>query len=363
METEPFLAQFELRYTYKRSLGPVLSAFFTALRDARILGARTAGGRVLVPPCEYDPDTGADIVGLVHVGPEGTVTSWAGVTAGADGPPAVGTPQGGGGVQPPSGSFAWALVRLDGADTAMLHRVATGGAELRTGSRVRPRWAAERTGEMADISFFEVVDGPVRDRVLGERNSGAHPAPQGSARGGIASVAPPDTHPAAPRTTDLPGVPVTLLRTPTCLAYQVTAGEVTTRFLTAIMERKLVGQRCPACRKVYIPPRGSCPTCAVPTAQAVAVGPCGTVTTFSIVRLPFEGQLLDPPYACAHVVMDGADVPLLHIIGECAVEHVRIGMRVEAVWAAELAPTLASVRYFRPVDQPDVPDDAMRVYL
>jgi uncharacterized OB-fold protein len=39
------------------------------------------------------------------------------------------------------------------------------------------------------------------------------------------------------------------------------------------------------------------------------------------------------------------------LIQECAVGDVRSGMRVEAVWApaAERSPSLASVRYFRPV--------------
>jgi hypothetical protein len=157
--------------------------------------------------------------------------------------------------------------------------------------------------------------------------------------------------------------PITVMKVPTRLAYTVTAGEVTTRFLSAILQQRLVGQRCPACEKVYIPPRGSCPTCAVPTTDPVEVGPRGTVTTFSVVRIPFEGQLLAPPYACAHVVLDGADVPLLHIIGECDVDLVRIGMRVEPVWASPIEPTLASVRYFRPVDEPDVSDDAIRGYL
>lgn len=136
----PFTADFVLRYTYKRSLGPVLSAFFTGLRDGKLVGARTAEGRVLVPPSEYDPETGADIIDTVQVGPEGVVTSWT----------AVDEPGG-------RGSFAWALVRLDGADTAILHAVALDGAGLKTGDRVRPRWAAERVGDMADLACFEVV--------------------------------------------------------------------------------------------------------------------------------------------------------------------------------------------------------------
>lgn len=152
----------------------------------------------------------------------------------------------------------------------------------------------------------------------------------------------------------MPSEPVTRFRAPVRVAYEVTAGTVTKRFLQAIEEGRFEGRRCPACTKVYLPPRGSCPTCAVPTTEPVDVGPHGTVTTFSVVRIPFEGQVLEPPYACAHILLDGADVPLLHIVGNCDVDQVRMGMRVAPVWAEERKPTLASVRYFHPIDEPDV---------
>ncbi len=52
--------------------------------------------------------------------------------------------------------FAWALVRLDGADSASLHAVDAGSAEaMRTGMRVRVRWRAQRAGEIGDIECFE----------------------------------------------------------------------------------------------------------------------------------------------------------------------------------------------------------------
>jgi hypothetical protein len=38
-------APYVLEYTYRRSVGPVLGEFLAGLRDARVLGARTAGGR------------------------------------------------------------------------------------------------------------------------------------------------------------------------------------------------------------------------------------------------------------------------------------------------------------------------------
>lgn len=157
--------------------------------------------------------------------------------------------------------------------------------------------------------------------------------------------------------------PVTQMLAPTKAQYIVTAGKLQQEFLGAVMRRELIGRRCPSCEKVYVPPRGSCPTCAVPCTTPVKVGPKGTVTTFSVVRFPFEGQALEPPYACAHVLLDGADVPLLHLVGDCDVDKVRMGMRVEAVWAEQPAPTLASVRYFRPIDEPDAPYALIEVHL
>jgi uncharacterized protein len=143
--------------------------------------------------------------------------------------------------------------------------------------------------------------------------------------------------------------PVTMMHSPTRLEYTVWAGSITRGFLEGILEKKLIGRRCPGCTKIFVPPRGSCPTCGLALAESVELPQIGTVTAFSVIRIPFQGQVLDPPYACAHVLIDGADVPLLHILGECDVDSVDVGLRVEAVWAEKLEPTLASIRYFRPI--------------
>ena len=139
-----------------------------------------------------------------------------------------------------------------------------------------------------------------------------------------------------------------IFESPTRLAYQVAAGPTTERFLRGILERRILGLRCPKCTKVYVPPRGACPTCAVPCSEEVELPHTGTVTTFCVVNIPFEGQLLEPPYACGHVVLDGADVPILHLVGGCDVAQVRMGLREKAVWSEEPRPTLASIRYFAP---------------
>ena len=57
--------------------------------------------------------------------------------------------------QPLQRPFAWALVRLDGADTGLLHAVDAGAEErMRTGMRVVPRWREERTGDIHDVECF-----------------------------------------------------------------------------------------------------------------------------------------------------------------------------------------------------------------
>ncbi len=58
----------------------------------------------------------------------------------------------------------------------------------------------------------------------------------------------------------------------------------------------------------------------------------GTVTTFCIVNVPFLGQQIKPPYVAAYVLLDGADIPFLHLILECDAADVRMGMRVQAKW-------------------------------
>ena len=143
-EGEALHASHRLEYPYSRSVGPVIGAFLTGLRDGKLLGVRGAAGSVIVPPTEYDPTTGDDTGEMVDVGPGGAIESWAWVSHPRP-------------KHPLSTPFAWALIRLDGADTALLHVVDTGGSDqLTTGDRVTVRFRpeADRVGAMSDIEAF-----------------------------------------------------------------------------------------------------------------------------------------------------------------------------------------------------------------
>ena len=144
-ESEILNQAFELGYTYTRSTGPVVGRFLTGLRDRKIVGIRASDGRVIVPPMEYDPDTAAELSEFVDVSSEGEIVSWAWVKHPRE-------------AHPSTEPFAWAMIRLDGADVPMVHWVQAGDeSDLHTGARVRARCADETVGFITDIAGFELV--------------------------------------------------------------------------------------------------------------------------------------------------------------------------------------------------------------
>jgi len=158
---------------------------------------------------------------------------------------------------------------------------------------------------------------------------------------------------------------VSILETPIHIDYHFTAGLAQSRFLKGIAEGRFLGQRCPVCGKVYVPPRGSCPTDGVPTTDEVELSNTGTVTTYCVVNVPFQGQSIEIPYICAQILLDGANLAFMGLIQEVPADQVRMGMRVEAVWVppAELGPTMASVKHFRPNGEPDAEYETFKEYL
>lgn len=315
---EVLSAPLRVQFDYTRSVGPVIGAFLTGLRDRRILGVRGSDGRVLVPAQEYDPITSAPLAELVQVETTGTVQSWTWVAEPLPG-------------QPFDRPFAWALVQLDGADTAMLHALdVTDPSQVSTGMRARVRWAEERTGTIQDIACFEPGEG--------------------------AAAAAPSEDTAEP---------VTMLTTPVDMSYKHTASPQESAYLRGLAEGKLIGGRSEPGGRVYFPPRGANPTDGTPTDDLVELPDKGTVTTFCIVNVPFLGQRIKPPYVAAYVLLDGADIPFLHLVLGCEAAEVRMGMRVEAVWKPreEWGHALANIDHFRPSGEPDAPYESYQHHL
>ena len=158
--------------------------------------------------------------------------------------------------------------------------------------------------------------------------------------------------------------PVRTMKAPVHLEFTVGAGVTLSRVLAGVVEGRLMGRRCPSCSKVYIPPKGACPRCGVPYADEVQVADSGTLTSFCIVNVPFEGQTMKLPYVYGSVLLDGADVPMLHLIQVPAADA-RMGMRVKAEWMppAERKPSLEAIRWFTATGEPDAPFDSYKEHL
>ena len=142
-EADILRQEFTLGYTYTRSTGPVVGRFLTELRDRKIVGTRGSDGTVYFSPMEYDPVIAEELTDFVDVADVGEVVSWCWVSQPRE-------------AHPFDRPFAWAMVKLDGADVPMVHAVDAGSADaMQTGMRVKVRWAGETTGFITDIECFE----------------------------------------------------------------------------------------------------------------------------------------------------------------------------------------------------------------
>ena len=113
---------------------------------------------------------------------------------------------------------------------------------------------------------------------------------------------------------------------------------------------------------MLVPPRGADPRTAELAQEAVEVSDKGTVVTYSVIRVPSENIKFDLPYVCVNVLLDGAAIGFFHVLQNCPLDKVRIGMRVRAKWVPDdqLAPSVASIEYFEPIDEPDVPYEQIK---
>jgi uncharacterized OB-fold protein len=313
----PLSAPLRLSFDYTRSVGPLLSQFFTALRERRILGVRGSDGRVLVPPAEYDPVTYEPLTEVVPVQSVGTVVSWTWQSEPLEG-------------QPLDRPFAWALIKLDGADTPLLHAVDAGSsAEISTGARVHAHWVDEPVGAITDIAYFALGEDAEPEGAADDRD------------------------------------PVTMQVTPSAIEIRHTASIPETAYLKALKEGKLLGARTGKDGKLYFPAREADPATGKVLDEYVELPDKGTVTTFAIINIPFPGQRIKPPYVAAYVLLDGADIPFLHLVSEIDADKVRMGMRVEAVWRPreEWDFGIDNIEYFRPTGEPDADYETYKLHL
>ena len=137
------------------------------------------------------------------------------------------------------------------------------------------------------------------------------------------------------------------------LPYTYFAGRVGSKFITTIRDqKKIMGVKCPACNIVYLPPRQVCDKDFTDIRDKwVEVSNTGTVTNFTVVRYNDKHLPRKAPFVLALIKLDGADTPFMHILEECKIEEVKIGMKVEAVFAKETTNTILDIDHFKPAPE------------
>lgn len=138
----------ELSVSFRYTPGVGNTAFFEALRDRGVfLGSRCEDcGVTYLPARIFCERCLAELEPSVECGPEGELVSWTVVRVDVD-------------EGPLDEPVVYGLVRLDGADTVLLHRLVDTGGAPAIGDRVRAVLAPTRDGSILDVDGFAPAGG------------------------------------------------------------------------------------------------------------------------------------------------------------------------------------------------------------
>ena len=159
--------------------------------------------------------------------------------------------------------------------------------------------------------------------------------------------------------------PVQRVRLPASIRYDFVPGVATTRFLKGLKEKKILGEREADSDDVYVPPRGMSPTSGKPTTGQVELPHKGSIASYCVVHIGFGVNAPPTPFVSALVLLDGACISIYGPVQEIDYDKVRIGMRVEPVWVDDdqLDTSFESIKYWRPIDEPDVPAESLKGHM
>ena len=290
---------------YRLTPGQSTGTFLAELRSKRIVATRCTQCARIEVPAQDTCRCGSDALEFVQLAPTGTLTGF------------TKTPD-----------FTLGLIRLDGADCDLLHRLVEPGNDTGTrtgtdwleGQRVVAQWSEDRSGEMMDLAGFR-------------------------------ATAYMDKHAHAPQKLTDAQAPVDSLVTSLTLHYQHARGPYYGRLFDEMQTSgRIMGVRCPSCHSVLLPPRELCDICFVKTGTWVDVADTGVLLAFSIIHLKFVGQFREPPYVYAEIMLDGASTKVIHTLEgvdvDSAPKWLKPGARVKAVWKDTLRGSLNDISHF-----------------
>jgi len=145
---------------------------------------------------------------------------------------------------------------------------------------------------------------------------------------------------------------------PMKLDFRFATGHYFGRFIQALRgEKRILGLRCPQCRRVYLPPRPVCADCYHELTEWVEVKDTGIIEAYTVsyhpIVDPVTGEPKPIPYGMALIKLDGAYSSLNHYLSETDLTKLRVGMRVRAVWRPIRRGFMTDILHFEVVGDED----------
>ena len=126
----------KIEIPFQYTAGPAMTRFLEGLKQKTILaGVCSQCGRSSVPPLSFCGRCWQPITIYKPLSGEGTLSSY---TRSGDG-------------------SVYGLIRLDGSDSSIVHRLGPGEVTASAGARVRPAWSEQRAAGILDIEYFQLV--------------------------------------------------------------------------------------------------------------------------------------------------------------------------------------------------------------
>jgi uncharacterized OB-fold protein len=161
-----------------------------------------------------------------------------------------------------------------------------------------------------------------------------------------------------PMATGKPEQELLVLKKTISVNQRFATGPVMGKFLHGLMNKKIMGTKCPKCGRIQLPAREICSECRVRAEEWVEVGPKGQVRYMEYVYYaspdPLTGETRETPYGMALIRLDGCtgNDTFAHQVRRDQIDRIEFGWnekpgtRLRPVWNEHRTGSIFDIKYF-----------------
>jgi len=144
------------------------------------------------------------------------------------------------------------------------------------------------------------------------------------------------------------------------LDFSAPMGEIYTRFMEGLKDKKVFGNRCG--KRTFFPPQPFCDKTMEPAGEWLESDGTGKVEAFTVIHenfkcvdFPDTENFPEAPYVLAVIRINGSDQSMIHLLAGLGSddphkwpEEIKVGMAVRPVWSEERTGHILDIKYFEP---------------